>query len=101
MKKPEFMRIKYQHIPDDIKQRYKLTEKVASDRFVYVKIKKGMYGLKQAAILAYVNLVENLKEAGYFPVPHTLTVWKHKTRRITFCVCVDDFGVKYYNKEDR
>ena len=27
-------------------------------------------------------------------------IWKHKSRLITFCLCVDDFGVKYFNKQD-
>ena len=27
-------------------------------------------------------------------------MWKHDTKPITFCLCVDDFGVKYTNRED-
>ena len=27
-------------------------------------------------------------------------MWQHTTRRTTFCLCVDDFGIKYYIKED-
>ena len=27
-------------------------------------------------------------------------MWKHKTRRILFNLCVDDFGVKYFDKRD-
>jgi hypothetical protein len=27
-------------------------------------------------------------------------MWEHKTRRTKFCVCVDDFGIKYYTHED-
>ena len=54
-----------------------------------------MYGLKQAAILAYDHLVKNLGNYGYYPIPHTVGLWKHKMRRISFCLCVDDFGVKY------
>ena len=25
-------------------------------------------------------------------------MWKHKSRPIIFCLCVDDFGVKYFHK---
>ena len=59
-----------------------------------------MYGLKQAAILAYDHLINNLSQHGYSPVPHTLGIWHHKTLRTKFCLCVDDFGVKYYSKAD-
>ena len=27
-------------------------------------------------------------------------MWKHHTRRTLFCLCVDDFGIKYYDKAD-
>lgn len=56
----EYMRVKYKHIPEDIKKRYNLAEKVTSDDYIYIKIKKGMHGLKQAALLAYNHLQNNL-----------------------------------------
>ena len=59
-----------------------------------------MYGLKQAAVLAFDNLVSNLNQFGYYPVQSTTGIWRHKTRRTTFCLCVDDFGVKYFCKND-
>ena len=59
-----------------------------------------MYGLKQAALLAYEFLSTLLKDAGYTPLVGTLGLWKHKSRKTIFCLCVDDFGVKYYSKED-
>ena len=99
MKNPEYMRINYKHFPQDIIDKYNLSSLV-SGGYIYVKIKRGMYGLKQAAVLAYDHLIENLEQHGYTPVLHTLGIWKHKTRRTTFCLCVDDFGVKYFSKED-
>ena len=59
-----------------------------------------MYGLKQAAILAYDNLKTNLQPFGYSPVVGTVGLWKHATRPTTFCLCVDDFGIKYTSKSD-
>ena len=58
-----------------------------------------MYGLKQAAILVYKQLVQNLGQPGYYPIPYTTGLWKHKTRDTVFALCVDDFGVKYTSKE--
>ena len=49
MGKSEYMKIKYKHIPDDIKHQYNLQEKLTVNDYVYTRIKKGMYGLKQAA----------------------------------------------------
>ena len=59
-----------------------------------------MYGLKQAAILAYQHLKSTLEPQGYYHVPGTVGMWAHKTRPIQFCLCVDDFGVKYFNRAD-
>ena len=99
MKEPEFMRLAYKYIPEDIRQLYNLNDKVAEDGYIYVKIKRGMYGLKQAAILAHEQLVKNLEPFGYSPIPNT-NFWRHNTRPTIFCLCVDDFGVKYYSKSD-
>ena len=53
MDTPEYMKLLYKHIPQDIQDCYNLDAKVAKDGYIYVKIKKGMYGLKQAAVLAF------------------------------------------------
>ena len=59
-----------------------------------------MKGYGISSNIAYDNLVRNLKTHGYHPIPHTLGLWKHNTRQTTFCLCVDDFGIKYYNNDD-
>jgi hypothetical protein len=100
MERPEYMKIPIRNIPDDIIEMYKLNEKVAKDGYVYIKIKKGMYGLKQAALLAFDHLVNCLEPFGYVPCKHSVGLWRHKTRKTRFCLCVDDFGVKYFCKED-
>ena len=60
MAKPEYMKTQWKQIPENIKCKYSLYDKKASDGYVYVKIKKGVYGLKQAAIPAFNNVVTNL-----------------------------------------
>ena len=94
------MKVQYKHLPADIKKKYKLHDKVTSNQYIYIRIKKGMYGLKQAAILAYNNLQRCLKPHGYTPVTGTVGVWEHATRKTKLCLCVDDFGIKYYSKAD-
>ena len=58
-----------------------------------------MYSLKQAAKLAYDFLKNNLAPYRYEPISHTDGLWHHKTRKITFCLCVEDFGIKYFHKD--
>ena len=100
MAEPEYMRLPVQYFPDFIKEKYNINAIVHTDGYVYVKIKKGMYGLKQAAILAYDQLVKNLANHGYHPCPNSVGIWKHETRATKFCLCVDDFGIKYNSVED-
>ena len=59
-----------------------------------------MYGLKQASVLAYQHLSKLLNDGGYKQILGSLGMWKHETRDTIFCLCVDDFGVKYFSKED-
>ena len=59
-----------------------------------------MYGLKQAALLAYNFLKQNTVPHSYAPIPHISGWWKYTTRYIVFRLCIDDFGIKYYNKDD-
>ena len=59
-----------------------------------------MYGLKQAAILAYRELKNNLEKYGYHPITGTVRLWERETKPTKFCVCVGNFRVKYYTKDD-
>ena len=59
-----------------------------------------MHGLKQASRLAHDKLVQHLSSYGYQPDPIHPNFWTHKTRKTKFCLCVDDFGVKYYSEAD-
>ena len=59
-----------------------------------------MYGLCQAGILANKVLKENLEKDGYFELPHTPGLWKHESDPIAFSLVVDNFEIKYTQKED-
>jgi len=45
------------------------------------------------------SLIINL-DVGFIPAKFTPGLFKHITRPISFSLVVDDFGVKYINKED-
>jgi hypothetical protein len=62
----EYMRLPLSIIPDEIITKYNLREISIGSR-VYLEIRKGMYGLKQAGILANQLLQQRLAHYGYYP----------------------------------
>ena len=100
MKDAEYMRINQKYITKEIEDEYDTKDLIAPDGYIYCKIKRGMYGLKQAARLAYELIKKILAPHGYHPDPICPNFWKHDTRKTIFCLCVDDFGVKYFSKSD-
>jgi hypothetical protein len=96
----EYVKIKIDDIPDEIVVEYDLKGKVTSDGFIYIEIQKGMYGLPQAGILAQQLLEKRLNKEGYSQSRMIPGLWTHKTRAISFTLVVDDFGVKYVEKEN-
>ena len=73
---------------------------IVTDGFIYLEIRRGIYGLKEAGIIAFNQLVHYLAPHGYEPTPCTSGLWSHTTRLTTFTLYVDNFGLKYFSKED-
>jgi hypothetical protein len=97
MEQYEYMWIPVKHIPADIMAQYKLTSLIHNN-MVMVEIRKGMYGLPQAGILANDRLQKHLALHGY-TTTDTPGLFRHATRPISFTLVVDDFGVKYVGEE--
>jgi hypothetical protein len=95
----KFIRIKLSDIPDEVIREYKLTEKATKNRSIYIRAKRGMYGLPQAGLLANKLLKKCLNKQGYRQSKLVPGLWKHNTRPIQFTLVVNDFGVKYVGKE--
>ena len=57
-------------IPQEIIDQYNLT-KLSSNGWVYMEIRKGMPGLKQAGKVANISLTKHLATHKYTPVPLT------------------------------
>jgi hypothetical protein len=53
-----------------------------------------MYGLPPAGILANKLLEQRLNAKGYYHCQHTPGLWRHMWRDISFCLVVDNFGIK-------
>jgi hypothetical protein len=73
---------------------------LAVDGWVYIEIRKGIYGLKQARLLANQLQQRRLAPFGYYPDHHTPGLLLHKTRHIAFSLVVDNFAVNYVGKQN-
>jgi hypothetical protein len=92
------MKMLLSRFPEEIVEKYNLNA-LAIDGWVYFEIRKGMYGLKQAGLLANQLLQSRLAPFGYYPARHTPGSWLYKTWPISFSLIVDDFAVKYVGKQ--
>ena len=93
------MRIPMEHIPQDIMQQYDLKRLIVNDH-VLVEIRKGVYGLPQAGLIAQKRLNAHLAKFGHYKCKFTPGLYGHKSRKTTFTLVVDDFGIKYNTKDD-
>jgi hypothetical protein len=99
MERYEYMRIPVRDIPPTIMSQYKL-QPLIHNGTVMVEIRKGMYGLPQAGIIANTRLQLHLAQHGYHQVQHTAGLFSHASRPVTFCLTVDDFGIKYVGDDN-
>ena len=92
--RPEYVRIKITDIPQEFITEYKLDEFV-QDGWIYFEMRRGMYGLPQAGILANNLLRDRLAKFDYYEATTTPGLWRHKWRPIMFALIVDDFAIQY------
>jgi hypothetical protein len=84
--------------PEWVKKQYKL-DKHAQHGVVYLPMKRVVWGLPQAGILAKKLLRKQLAPHKNYECINTASLWQHKWRPIMFTLVVDDFGFKYVGKE--
>ena len=65
LKRKEYLRMKLSDMPENIIKQYNLHDLATKDGWVYVAMKKGMYGLHMAGILAQELLEKRLNAHGY------------------------------------
>ena len=86
MTRKEYMWVLTSLLPESVISAYPLSALIVN-KHVLFQISKDMHGLPQAGHLAYR------------PVPRTPGLWPpHGSRPVTFCLVVDDFGVKHAGK---
>ena len=93
----KYMKMPLDIFPQHIKEQYNLNN-MAYKGYVWLEIRKAIYGLPQAGILANKQLREKLQPHGYYGVAHTPGLWRHVTQPVQFSLVMDDFGVKYVGK---
>jgi hypothetical protein len=81
MERYKYMRLPISIIPKEIIDQYGLLPLVHNG-YVYIEIRKGMYGLPQAGIIANNKLRKHLATFGYVPTVHIPGLWKHTTRPV-------------------
>ncbi len=94
-----FIWIKLSDIPNEVIKEYKLREKATKNKSIYIRAKRGMYGLPQAGLLANKLLKKHLNKHRYQQSKLVPGLWKHDTRPIQFTLVVDDFSIKYVGRE--
>ena len=97
LSRPEYIRIQRKLIPPDTLVEHQL-ERFMSNNSILFEVNKGMYGLPQAGYLAQQKLIEHLRKHQYHQTD-TPCLFRHSSNGTTFALVVDDFGVKYKDKE--
>ena len=71
------MKLELGDLPEDFVDQYQLESKTDKNCQVYVKMRKGMYGLPQAGLLAQQLLGERLNNKGYSQSTLVPGLWTH------------------------
>ena len=68
--------------------------------YVYVKINKAWFGLRQSCKIPHNDFVQHLNKQGYVQAKNSDRLFFHGLCDISFTLVVDDFGIQYTNKDD-
>ena len=96
----EYVRFRMDLIPAEYASAHNLYAMVAPDGFIYARVNKAWYGLKQAGRIAHDDLVAHLAKAGYKKNDIIEGYFRHEDRDIDFTLVVDDFLIKYTDDRD-
>ncbi len=78
------MQLKLSNLPNDIVTQYRLANTVTPNGYLYIEIRRRMYGLLQDGLIANRLLEKRLNRAGYRQSDLTPGLWKHDWQPITF-----------------
>ena len=89
----EYVKFDIKLIPQCIIDHYNLND-IVENGFIYAKINKAWFGLKQSGKITHDDLVQHLNKHGYFQAKITDGLFVHGIRDISFTLVVDNFGIK-------
>ena len=92
------MKIPIRLFPPWIIKQYNLLQHVHNG-YIYLEMRRAVWGLPQAGILANKLLLKRLAPHGYYKCNQTPGLWKHISRPILFTLVIDHCGVKYTQQE--
>ena len=92
----QYIYVQDSFIPQEAMDQYDFA--IKANGYVDFEIRKGMYNLKEAGIIAFTQLVQKLAPFVYETMKFIPGIWRHTTCKTTFTICVDDLGVKYFSK---
>ncbi len=90
----EYMQIPLALFPAWIMEQYNL-KRHALNGYVHLEMRRAVWGLPQAGILANKWLRRKLAPFGYYECVNTPGLWYHVSRPISFTLIINNFGVKY------
>jgi hypothetical protein len=93
----KYMKIPLALFPVRTIEQYNL-QNLALDGWVYIKMRRAVWGLPQVGILANKRLRCKLAPFGYHESTNTPGLWWHESWLIIFTLVVNDFGIKFVNK---
>jgi hypothetical protein len=100
---PQFIKIYIASYSLEVLSRLRLHPFVQTDKhskkYIIFHADKTLYGVKEAGKLSNLQLVRLLLSFGFVETS-TPCLFRHPTRPITFCLVVDDFGVKHTDRHD-
>ena len=68
MSRAEYIRIHSNYFPPYIITLYQIDAIIAEDGYFYINTTKGIYGLKQADMIAYNQLISHMDPHIYYPL---------------------------------
>jgi hypothetical protein len=95
----EYMTVPLALFPVWIIEQYDLKQHALNGK-VHLELRRAVWGLPQAGIMADKQLWQKLAPLGYHECVNTPGLWYHDTHPILFTLMVNNFGVKYINDDD-
>ena len=93
----EWMRLPVKFLSTSILNKYNLHQYINNGAVLF-EVVKSLYGLPHAGKISQDSLITHLAAHGYHQTA-TTCLFRHESNGVTFTLVVDDFGVKFNNKQ--